>query len=120
MQAGYANPELAASASGTVCLAPDDAARRLQDSVSLLRSRGIAAQGYLARGNAVDQIVAHAARLAVDLIVLGHYPQTSGGFWWTGSQRVSLAERTGCCALVAVAPPRGRPLIAGLGAMDAT
>jgi hypothetical protein len=43
-------------------------------------------------------------RLEIDLIVLGHYPQPSGGFWWSSpQQRASLAERrVGCCVFVAV------------------
>jgi hypothetical protein len=56
----------------------------------------------LAGGEYTDQIIAFAARLSVDLIVLGHYPQPKGGFWWSGSQRVSLAERANCCIFVAV------------------
>lgn len=40
--------------------------------------------------------------LNVDLIVVGHYPQPTGGFWWSGSQRVSLAEKAKCCVFVAV------------------
>jgi nucleotide-binding universal stress UspA family protein len=29
-------------------------------------------------------------------------PQPSGGFWWSGASRVSLAERAKCCIFVAV------------------
>jgi nucleotide-binding universal stress UspA family protein len=65
----------------------------------------VSAEGYLASGNTSEQIVAFARRLNVDLIVLGHYPQPSGGFWWGSSQRVSLAERANCCVFVAVKSP---------------
>ncbi len=60
-------------------------------------------EGYLASGDTLDQIVAHAKRLEIDLIVLGHYPQPAGGFWGSNSrQRASLTERVGCCVFVAV------------------
>jgi len=61
------------------------------------------AEGYLATGNIIDQVAAYAKRLAIDLIVLGHYPQPLGGFWWSSpQQKSSLAERAGCCIFVAV------------------
>jgi nucleotide-binding universal stress UspA family protein len=81
--AGFSNPEVAASCAGTPCLTPDDSSHRLAESLTWLRNRGVTAEGFLARGNTVDQIVLHARRLEVDLIVLGHYPQPAGGFWWS-------------------------------------
>jgi nucleotide-binding universal stress UspA family protein len=104
---GFSNPEVGAWAAGTTCLTPDDSKQRLQESLAWLGSRGVSARGYLAAGNSVDLIVEHAKRLAIDLIVLGHYPQPSGGFWWTNSQRGSLAERARCCVLVAVNTSEG-------------
>ncbi|HEY2144428.1 MAG TPA: universal stress protein, partial [Steroidobacteraceae bacterium] len=76
--------------------------RLLDESIDWLKARGVVAEGYVASGEYVDQIVAFSKRLNVDLIVLGHYPLPAGGFWWSGSQRVSLAERTNCCIFVAV------------------
>jgi nucleotide-binding universal stress UspA family protein len=70
-----------------------------------LKARGVAAEGYLASGNTIEQIIAFARRLTIDLIVLGHYPQPSGGFWWGSAQRTSLAERANCCIFVAVNEP---------------
>lgn len=101
---GLADPVLAAGAMGHACIAPDGHGFRqlLDESIEWLEARGVRAEGYLATGNTIDQILAHAKRLAIDLIVLGHYPQPSGGFWWSGSQRGSLAERANCCVLVAV------------------
>jgi nucleotide-binding universal stress UspA family protein len=99
---GFSNPEFAASCAGTACLQPEDSSQRLEQSLEWLRSRGVSAKGFLARGNILDQIVNHARHNAVDLIVLGHYPQPSGGFWWSAAQRGSLAERANCCVLVAV------------------
>jgi nucleotide-binding universal stress UspA family protein len=50
----------------------------------------------------VDEAGGYRRLLDVDLIVLGHYPHPSGGFWWGSPQRVSLAERANCCVFVAV------------------
>jgi nucleotide-binding universal stress UspA family protein len=75
----------------------------LDESLQWLKTRGVIAEGYLATGNTLDQIAAYAKRLAVDLIVLGHYPQPAGGFWWSSArQRATLTERVGCCVFVAV------------------
>jgi nucleotide-binding universal stress UspA family protein len=105
---GVDDPFLVAGATGHACII-DDATKRYQDmlasSVQWLNARGVTAEAHLARGSTVDQITAHAKRLAIDLIVLGHYPQPAGGFWWSGPQRVSLAERTQCCVFVAVDMP---------------
>jgi nucleotide-binding universal stress UspA family protein len=100
--AGFADPVLSAGILGHPCIAAGDARKMLDESVDWLKTQGITAKGYLASGNTIDQILAHTKRLAIDLIVLGHYPQRSGGFWWTGSSRVSLAESANCCVLVAV------------------
>ncbi len=102
---GIADAALIAGATGHACLVDESHGyRRLLDqSLEWLKQRGVDAEGYLATGNTLDQIVASAKRLAIDLIVLGHYPQPAGGFWWSGpQQRVSLAERAGCCVFVAV------------------
>jgi nucleotide-binding universal stress UspA family protein len=77
----------------------------LEESIEWLRSRGVAAEGYLARGSAIDEIVEHAKRVSADLIVVGHYPQPQGGRWWSGPLRASLAERSHCSVLIAVAEP---------------
>jgi nucleotide-binding universal stress UspA family protein len=74
----------------------------LEESIVWLRARGIHAEGHLARGNAIDQITAHAQQVAADLIVVGHYPQAKNGRWWSGAQRASLAERSQCSVLIAV------------------
>ncbi len=102
---GVANAAVIASATGHACLVDDSHGYRklLDSSLEWLKARGVAAEGYLATGNTLDQIAAYAKRLAIDLIVLGHYPRPSGGFWWSSpQQRASLAERVGCCVFVAV------------------
>jgi nucleotide-binding universal stress UspA family protein len=100
------DPVLAAGAAGHPCLVDEDHGYRkmLDESVDWLKARGLGAEGYLARGNTVERILEYAAKLAVDLIVLGYYPRPAGGFWWSGSSRTSLAERARCCILVAVDP----------------
>src|ERR1017187_1004040 len=86
---GIHDPFLVAGATGHACIV-DDAMRRYQrmvdESVQWLKARGVTAEGYLSSGNTIDQITAYTKRLNIDLIVLGHYPQPSGGLWWTGSQ----------------------------------
>jgi nucleotide-binding universal stress UspA family protein len=100
---GVAGAAVVASAAGHACLVDEAGGYRqlLDDSIEWLKAQGVQTEGYLASGNIIEQIVAFSRRLTVDLIVLGHYPQPSGGFWW-GSQRVSLAERANCCVFVAV------------------
>jgi nucleotide-binding universal stress UspA family protein len=101
---GVAAPAVVAGAAGHACLVDEEGSYRklLDESIEWLKARGVAAEGYLASGNTIEQIVAFSRRLAIDLIVLGHYPQPSGGFWWGSSQRASLAERANCCVFVAV------------------
>jgi len=101
---GVAGAAVVASAAGHACLVDEaDGYRQLLDeSIDWLKARGVQAEGYLASGDIIEQIVAFSRRLGVDLIVLGHYPQPSGGFWWGSPQRVSLAERANCCVFVAV------------------
>jgi nucleotide-binding universal stress UspA family protein len=99
-----AGAAVVAGAAGHACLVDEtDGYRKLLDeSIEWLKSRGVSAEGYLASGNTIEQIVAFSRRLAVDLIVLSHYPQPSGGFWWGSPHRTSLAERANCCVFVAV------------------
>ena len=104
---GVAGAAVVASAAGHACLVDEAGVYRqlLDESIDWLKARGVQAEGYLASGNIIEQIVAFSRRLGVDLIVLGHYPQPSGGFWWGSPQRVSLAERANCCVFVAVNAP---------------
>ncbi len=106
-----AGAAIVAGAAGHACLVDEAGGYRqlLDESVAWLKARGVSAEGYLASGNTIEQIVAFSRRLAIDLIVLGHYPQPSGGFWWGGTHRTSLAERTNCCVFVAVDVPNEAP-----------
>lgn len=98
------DPVVLAGAAGHACMIDREGEYRrlLDDSIEKLHGRGVTATGYLAHGNTLDQIVAHAKRLAVDLIVVGLYPRPSGGRWWSGPDRQSLAERVNCAVLIAV------------------
>jgi nucleotide-binding universal stress UspA family protein len=98
------DPVVLAGAAGQACLVDIDSEYRelLDKSVEWLRNRGVAAQGYLAKGNTLEQIVTHARRLAADLIVVGNYPRPTGGRWWSGPERQSLAERVNCAVFIAV------------------
>ena len=98
------DPVVLAGAAGHACMIDREGEYRklLDDSIEKLRARGVAATGHLAHGNTLDQIVAHAKRLAVDLIVVGLYPRPAGGRWWSGPDRQSLAERVNCAVLIAV------------------
>jgi nucleotide-binding universal stress UspA family protein len=101
---GVAGAAVVAGAAGHACLVDEEGGYRklLDESVEWLKARGVAADAYLASGNTIEQIVEFSRRLSIDLIVLGHYPQPAGGFWWGSPQRTSLAERVNCCVFVAV------------------
>ncbi|MDE1922866.1 MAG: universal stress protein [Gammaproteobacteria bacterium] len=105
---GALSPAVAAGALGHSCIMDPQTpshTRLLEESIAWLKERGVTAQGHLASGNTIERIAEYTQRLSIDLIVLGHYPQPAGGFWWSGSQRVSLADRTRCCVFVAVDSP---------------
>ena len=106
-----AGAAIVAGAAGHACLVDEAGGYRqlLDESIEWLKARGVSAEGYLASGNTIEQIVAFSRRLAIDLIVLGHYPQPSGGFWWGSTHRPSLAERANCCVFVAVDVPNEAP-----------
>lgn len=98
------SPALIAAAAGYVSLVDEDHRYRelLDDSIARLKARGIRAYGHLARGDTVPTIVAYSKKLAVDLIVVGHYPTAEGRRWWAGPEREPLAEQVDCCLFIAV------------------
>jgi len=103
---GALDPVLAAGATGHACFVDENQGFRqmLDESVEWLRARGLAAEGYLTNGNTIERILEYSRKLAIGLIVLGYYPRPTGGFWWSSSQRGTLAERARCCIFVAVDP----------------
>jgi len=104
LSSAAAEATVAANAVGQVCLVDYELEHRqlLEESIAWLQARGVQARGYLARGNTIDEIAAYAQKLAIDLVVVGHYPKSSGGRWWSGTERGALAERVNCCVLIAV------------------
>jgi len=108
---GMADAAVIAGAAGHACIVDEVGGYRklLDESIEWLKARGVAAEGYLASGNIIEQIIAFSRRLNIDLIVLGHYPQPAGGFWWGSPSRSSLAERANCCVFVAVNVPEETP-----------
>lgn len=69
-----ANPAVIAAAAGFTCLVDESSvgpAQVLGESIQRLKDRGVVAQAHMARGDTIDQITAHAKRLAIDLIVFG-------------------------------------------------
>jgi nucleotide-binding universal stress UspA family protein len=83
----------------------DDRAQALLDEgVSWLKERGVAASGSLEYGNAVDCIAGTAERIGADLIVVGHRHRSRIARWWSESDEESLLERIECSVLVAMAP----------------
>jgi nucleotide-binding universal stress UspA family protein len=74
----------------------------LRESVAWLQERGVKAEGHIGHGRTIDVIAEHAARLSVDLVVVGHYPESERGRWWSGPERAALADRVRCCILIAV------------------
>ena len=91
-----------ANSLGPSLVIPEDEHRRsVGECVEKLKERGVEAQGYVGRGDIIDVIAAYSRDLEVDLIVVGHYPKSSGGRWWSGPGRASLAERVSCCVFIA-------------------
>ena len=76
----------------------------LDEGVQWLKDKGIAAEGSLEYGSAVDRIAEAAQRIQADLIVLGHKHRTRLERWWSESDEESLLERIDCSVLVAMAP----------------
>lgn len=101
---GVGNAAVLAGAAGQACIVDEPAQYRklLSESIEWLKARGLSADGHLASGDYLDQIIAYSNRLNVDLIVLGHYPRAAGGSWWSASKRATLADRVKCCIFVAV------------------
>jgi len=61
-----------------------------------------AAFAWIVPRDTIPTIVAYSKKLAVDLIVVGHYPTAEGRRWWAGPERASLAELVDCCLFIAV------------------
>jgi len=76
----------------------------LAEGVSLLKERGVDAQGHLRAGEPAHQIARLSEELAVNLVVVGHQRRGVLARWWQGSVGASLLDRLGCSLLVVQAP----------------
>jgi nucleotide-binding universal stress UspA family protein len=76
----------------------------LDEGVRWLKDKGIAAEGSLEYGSAVDCIAETVQRIGADLVVLGHRHRSRLARWWSESDEESLLERIDCSVLVAMAP----------------
>jgi nucleotide-binding universal stress UspA family protein len=73
----------------------------LDEGVAWLRERGLAAEGALVEGDAIDQIADTARRIHADLIVVGYRRRSAFARWWSASDEESLLERVECSVLAA-------------------
>jgi nucleotide-binding universal stress UspA family protein len=83
----------------------EEAKRILNEGVHWLKERGLDAHGYIAFGNAIEEIDAAARKLDVDLIVVGHRQRSRLARWWSDAEDATLLERACCSILVSIAPP---------------
>jgi nucleotide-binding universal stress UspA family protein len=76
----------------------------LDEGVGWLRERGLAAEGALVEGDAIEQIADTAKRIHADLIVVGYRRRSAFARWWSSSDEESLLERVECSVLAAASP----------------
>ncbi|ERJ17873.1 UspA domain-containing protein [Salinisphaera shabanensis T35B1] len=76
----------------------------LDEGVTLLKNRGVDAEGHLRAGEPAHQIAKLAEDLAVNLVVVGHQRRGVLARWWQGSVGASLLDRLTCSLLVVQAP----------------
>jgi len=77
----------------------------LREGLKRLADAGRSAKGEVLVGDAVDEISRHAAKIDVDLIVLGHKHLASwAARWWRGSVSKALIEHAPCSVLVVITP----------------
>ena len=100
---GVDNAAVLAGAAGQACIVDEPAQYRklLNESIDWLKARGVSADGHLASGDYLDQIIAYSSRLKVDLIVSAIIPAPPAARVST-LPGASLADRVKCCIFVAV------------------
>jgi nucleotide-binding universal stress UspA family protein len=78
----------------------------LDEGIRTLRDRGFNANGHLAVGEPVEEVVRLAKSLGVDLVVVGHNQHSSfAARWWKGSVGATLLDHAPCSILVALSRP---------------
>lgn len=73
----------------------------LNEGVALLKAQGLDAEGHLLAGEPAYEISTLAAKLDVDLVVVGHQKRGALARWWQGSVGASLLDKLDCHLLVA-------------------
>ncbi|HTH17787.1 MAG TPA: universal stress protein [Magnetospirillum sp.] len=74
----------------------------LELGLELLAKRGLRAEGKIAYGIAIDEIVKTARAVGADLIVVGHRRKGRLAQWWSGSVGGTLLAQAPCSLLIAV------------------
>lgn len=81
----------------------------LDEGIDWLRERGMAAQGNIVYGRAVDEITRAVHCLQPDLVVVAHRNRSRLARWWSDSEDATLLERLPCSILVSVVRPAASP-----------
>lgn len=77
--------------------------RILADGLRQLSATGHKVSGEVVVGDAVDEIVDYATKVAADLIVVGHkHLEGWAARWWRGSLSKALIEHSPCSVLVVI------------------
>jgi len=74
----------------------------LDEGVQILREKGLQVEGHRSSGEPVLEISRLARELGVDLVVVGHRPQSRLARWWHGSVSTTLLDELRCSLLVAM------------------
>ncbi len=75
----------------------------LSQGIARLASLGVSANGQLAQGDPVDEIVRYAETIHADLIVVGHKHRNSWvARWWQSSISKALIELSPCSLLIVI------------------
>jgi nucleotide-binding universal stress UspA family protein len=75
----------------------------LADGLQRLAEPGRTVKGEIVVGHPVDAIVTYAAKIAADLIIVGHkHLEGWAKRWWSGSVSKTLIEHSPCSVLVVI------------------
>lgn len=80
--------------------AHEDYRRILNDGCARLRRLGFEPNAHLAIGEPAVEIGAYAARIAADLVVVGHSRQSALQRWWSGPTGAHLVDYVRCTLLI--------------------
>ena len=107
MMMGALVPE--AYSGATAITAQAHADEILEEGVAWLKERGVHAEGHLVFGRPGEHIPLVARRLDIDLVVIGHRPQSMLSRWWTrgSTNAYEILDHLNCSIHVAMdqSPP---------------